>query len=282
LKLEIGHAMSDSEVLQIDIKKVIASKNPTLAKWLPGFIMSYIKRVLHQEEINAFLKRAHHLHDYDFVKAVLDLFSIQYIVHGIENVPKEGRFLFASNHPQGAIDSMCFIDAVHEHMGDCRFVVNDVLLTLKNFDPIFLPVNHFGGQNKENARLFDEAFKSNLQILYYPAGFVSRKIKGKVQDIDWKKSFINLAIKYERSIVPVFIDTQNSAFFYRLSKIRTALGIKANIEMFYLADEMFKQTGKTLHLYFGKPISYTTLTENKNSAELAREIQRITYRLKSM
>ncbi|NSW46393.1 MAG: 1-acyl-sn-glycerol-3-phosphate acyltransferase [Bacteroidales bacterium] len=273
--------MSDSEVLQIDIKKVIASKNPRLAKMLPGFVMTYIKRVLHQDEINAFLVQAKNRHNYDFVKAILELFSIQYKVHGIENIPQKGRFIFASNHPQGAIDSMCFIDAVHEHMGECRFVVNDVLLALKNFYPIFLPVNHFGSQNKENAQIFDEAFRSNMQILYYPAGFVSRKIKGKIQDIEWKKSFINLAIKYERDIVPVFIDTQNSNFFYRLSQIRTFLGIKANIEMFYLADEMYKQKGRTIHLYFGTPISYTSLTKEKTYAEWANEIRNIVYCLKS-
>ena len=156
--------MSEGEALQIDIKQVIASKNPRLAKMLPRFVLAYIKRVLHQDEINAFLIRAKDRYNYDFVEAVLELFDIKYIVHGLENVPREGRFLFASNHPQGAIDSMCFIDAVHQHMGECRFVVNDVLLYLKNFDPLFIPVNHFGGQNKDNARIFDESFKSDMQI----------------------------------------------------------------------------------------------------------------------
>ncbi len=272
--------MSEGEALQIDIKQVIASKNPRLAKMLPRFVLAYIKRVLHQDEINAFLIRAKDRYNYDFVKAVLELFDIKYIVHGLENVPREGRFLFASNHPQGAIDSMCFIDAVHQHMGECRFVVNDVLLYLKNFDPLFIPVNHFGGQNKDNARIFDESFKSDMQILYYPAGFVSRKIKGKVQDVEWKKSFINLALKYERSIVPVFIDIKNSHFFYRLANFRTFLGIKANVEMFYLPDEMYKQTGNTLHLYFGKPIHYSTFTKEKTNAEWAKEIQKTVYSLK--
>lgn len=272
--------MSESEALQIDIKQVIASKNPRLAKMLPRFVLAYIKRVLHQNEINAFLIRAKDRYNYDFVKAILELFDIKYIVHGLENVPNKGRFLFASNHPQGAIDSMCFIDAVHQHMGECRFVVNDVLLYLKNFDPLFIPVNHFGGQNKDNARIFEESFKSDMQVLYYPAGLVSRKIKGKIQDIEWKKSFINLALKYERSIVPVFIDIKNSRFFYRLANFRTFLGIKANIEMFYLPDEMYKQTGNTLHLYFGKPIHYSTLTKEKTNAEWAKEIQKKAYSLK--
>ncbi len=272
--------MTESEVLQIDIEKVIEQKNPKLKRALPGFVIRYIKKVLHQDEINHFLVEAKDRKQYDFVKAILELFSIKYEVFGTENIPKNGRYLFAANHPQGAIDSMCLIDSVYEHFGECRFVVNDVLLHLKNFHPIFLPVNHFGSQNKENAQIFDEAFKSDLHILYYPAGLVSRKIKGKIQDIPWKKSFISLAIKYQRDVVPVFIDARNSNFFYRLARLRTMLGIKANIEMFYLADEMYKQTGKTLRLYFGKPISYTTFGKTKTPSEWALYVQEMVYSLK--
>lgn len=272
--------MSKESPLQIDIEKVIASKNPRLAKILPRFALVYIKRILHIDEINAFLLKSKDRYNYDFVKAVLKLFEVKYIVHGLENIPPKGRFLFASNHPQGAIDSMCFIDAVHNYMGDCRFVVNDILLNLKNFEPLFIPVNHFGSQNKDNARIFDEAFKSDMQILYYPAGLVSRKINGKIQDIEWKKSFIKLALKYERSIVPVFIDAKNSNFFYRLANLRTFLRIKANIEMFYLPDEMYKQIGNILHLYFGEPIHYSTFTKKKTSAEWAQEIKKIVYSIK--
>ncbi len=273
-------SMTEPEVLQIDIEKVIESKNPRLKKTLPGFILRYIKRILHQDEINRFLLESRDKMQYDFVKAILELFKIQYRLHGIENVPKAGRYIFASNHPQGAIDSMCLIDAVYENFGECRFVVNDVLLHLKNFHPIFLPVNHFGNQNKDTARVFDEAFKSNVHILYYPAGLVSRKIKRQIRDISWKKSFINLAVKYERDVVPVFIDAQNSAFFYRIARLRTLLGIKANIEMFYLADEMFKQTGNTLDLYFSTPIPYSTFTKEKTAAEWAIYVQNIVYSLK--
>lgn len=272
--------MSENEVFRIDIEKVIESKNPRLKKWLPRFIISYIKRVLHQDEINEFLEKNKDVYRYDFVRAILNNFEIKFQTHGVENVLPNGRYIFASNHPQGAIDSMCLIDAVHQHFGECRFVVNDVLLHLRNFHPIFLPVNHFGSQNKENARIFDEAFRSDVHILYYPAGLVSRKIKGQIRDIDWKKSFINLAIKYQRDIVPVYIEAQNSKFFYRLHKMRSLLGIKANVEMFYLADEMYKQTGKELHVFFGKPIPYTHFTKDKSPAEWALYVQDIVYNLK--
>ncbi|MCX7863197.1 MAG: 1-acyl-sn-glycerol-3-phosphate acyltransferase [Bacteroidales bacterium] len=273
--------MSDNDVLQIDIEKVIESKNPRLIKWLPGFIINYIKRVLHQEEINKFLRQNKDIVQYDFVREIIKNFKISYQLYGIDNVPKQGRYIFASNHPQGAIDSMCLIDAVYSNFGECRFVVNDVLLHLKNFHPIFLPVNHFGSQNKENARIFDEAFRSDVHILYYPAGLVSRKIKGQIRDIPWKKSFINLAIKYQRDIIPVFIDAKNSNFFYRLYKLRTMLGIKANIEMFYLADEMYKQTGNTLSIYFGSPISYLQFTKDKSATEWALFVQEKVYNLKN-
>jgi putative hemolysin len=145
---------------------------------------------------------------------------------------------------------------------------------------LFIPVNHFGSQNKANAQIFDETFQSNMQILYYPAGLVSRKKKGLIRDPEWKKSFINLAVKYQRDIVPVFVDAKNSNFFYRLANFRTFIGIKANIEMFYLANEMYKQTGNTLNLYLGKPISYTNFTKEKSPSEWASYIKQLIYELK--
>ncbi len=271
--------MEENKVLQIDIKKVIESKNPKLVKLLTSFVLSYIKHILHQDEINAFLLRAKDRHDYDFVKAVLELFNITYQTHGIENVPVGGRYLFAANHTQGAIDSMCFVDSVHQYMGECRIVVNDVLLNLENFEPLFIPVNHFGSQNKTAAQLFDDAFQSNMQILYYPAGLVSRKKKGVIRDLEWKKSFINFAIKYQRDVVPVFIDAKNSNFFYRLANFRTSIGIKANIEMFFLPNEMYKQKGNVFNLYFGKPVSYTHFTKEKTPAEWAEYIKERVYEL---
>ena len=55
----------------IDIEALFKSKNPKLLKWLPGFVLRYLKRVLHQDEINDFMFRNKHLKDYDFCKQVI-------------------------------------------------------------------------------------------------------------------------------------------------------------------------------------------------------------------
>ena len=271
---------TDNTAVKIDIEEIIRSKNPGLAKILPGFILRYIKKILHQDEINAFLEEKKDLFGIDFVHAVLELFKIKYNVIGLENIPPNGKYLFVSNHPQGAIDSMCLISTIQKNVGEVRFMVNDVLLYLKNFDPIFVPINLFGAQSKLAVKKFDEVFHSPYQILFYPAGLVSRKIKGEVHDPEWKKSFINLAIKHQHDIIPVYIQAQNSNFFYRLARFRKFIGIKSNIEMFYLPNEMYKQTGNTINIVIGKPIPYQSFDKTFSHAYWAQKTQNLVYSLK--
>lgn len=271
---------SENKAVKIDIEAVIRSKNPKTAKALPGFLIRYIKKILHQDEINTFLEEKKDLFGIDFVLAVIELFNIKQKVYGVENIPKDKNYLFVSNHPQGAIDSMCLIANVHQHFGEVRFMVNDVLLNLKNYEPIFVPINLFGGQSKEAVKKFDEVFSSPYQILFYPAGLVSRKIKGEIRDPEWKKSFINLAVRHQHDVVPVYIHAQNSNFFYRLAKFRKFLGIKANIEMFYLPNEMYKQKGNTFTLVFGEPVSYKTFDKTKSPQYWATMMQDKVYSLK--
>ena len=272
--------ITDNKAIKIDIEQIIKSKNPRLAKALPGFLIRYIKKILHQNEINKFLEENKNLYGIDFTRAVIKLFNVKQNVIGIDNIAKDKKYLFVSNHPQGGIDSMCLIDNVFKNFGELRFMVNDLLLNLYNFEPIFVPINLFGGQSKEAVKKFDEVFKSNYQILFYPAGLVSRKIKGKIQDKEWKKSFIHLATKHQRDVVPVYIDAKNSNFFYRLANFRKFIGIKSNIEMFYLPNEMYKQNGNIFTLVFGKPISYQTFDKTYISTYWANYVRKTVYSLK--
>lgn len=265
------------EIIQIDIEKVIANKNAVLLKWLPGFVISYLKRVLHLEEINYALRTYGEKSGVEFVNDILKYFNINLVVKGEENIPREGKYIFAANHPLGGIEGMALISVVNRYHEIVRFVVNDILLNLQNFEPLFVPVNKHGVYTKDYAKILENTLTSEAQVLYFPAGLVSRKIKGKVVDLEWKKSFISKAIQYKRDVIPVFLDGKNSNFFYNLANFRKAIGIKANIEMFYLADEMFKQKNKTLTMHFGKPIPYQFFDSSKTHMEWATYVRQQVY-----
>ncbi len=265
----------------IDVDKVLRSKNPSLASFIPGFITRYLKKVVHQDEINVFLLQSGHLRDAALVSEFLRHFGVKYSVHGSENIPASGRYIFVSNHPLGGLDGVVFINELSKHYPDIRFPVNDILTYIDNLSGIFLPVNKHGSQGRDAAKRIEDAYASRCQILYFPAGLCSRKRNGIIRDLDWHKSFIVKAIQHKRDVVPCYFSGRNSDFFYKLANLRKFLGLKANIEMLYLPDEMFRQKGIELHLVFGKPIPWTVFDRSKSPVEWAEWVKTETYKLKS-
>ena len=236
---------------------------------------------MHQEELNEFLKKLGHLRDSELIAAGLEHFEIKFRVYGSENIPQMGRYIFVSNHPLGGLDGLVFIYELSKHFHNIKFPVNDILTNIENLSGIFLPVNKHGAQAKDAARMIEEAYSSDSQILYFPAGLCSRKKRGIIKDLQWHKSFITKAIQHNRDIVPAFFSGRNSNFFYNLANVRKILGLKANIEMLYLADEMFKQKDKEILLVFGKPIPWETFDKTKSALEWADWVKSKTYNLES-
>jgi putative hemolysin len=151
---------------------------------------------------------------------------------------------------------------------------------VENYSDIFLPVNKVGSFGRESARLLEEAYASDCQLLNFPAGICSRKINGVITDFEWQKSFIIKAVNHQRDVVPCFFSGRNSSFFYNLSNIRTRLGVKLNIEMLYLADEMFRQKGKDIDIYFGEVIPWQTFDKSKTPQQWADFVKEKSYALK--
>lgn len=265
----------------IDVENVLYSKNPALKKVVPKFIVNYLKRIVHQDDINEFLRECSHLRDADMVGAFLSKFEIKFKVSGTENIPEKGRYIFVSNHPLGGLDGLVFIYELSKHFPDIKFPVNDILTNIENLSGILLPVNKHGSQGKEAARMIEDAYSSASQILYFPAGLCSRKKRGVIKDLTWHKSFISKAIQHKRDVVPAYFSGRNSNFFYNLANIRKFLGIKGNIEMLYLADEMFKQKGKEISLTFGKPIPWQTFDKSRSAPEWADWVKSKSYELQS-
>ncbi len=265
----------------IDIDEVFRKKGGKLYPFIPGFLIKYLKRTIHQDSINEALSAFEDRMGLDFIESILtQRFTVDIETRNLENVPKEGRYIIASNHPLGGLDGMALMHVVGKRRKDIKFIVNDILLELKNLQEIFVPVNKHGRNSSESVRIIEELYQSDNVVLIFPAGLVSRKQKGgNIKDLHWKKSFITKAIRHKRDIIPVHIDGRNSPFFYNLARFRKKIGLKANIEMLYLPDEMFKQAEKKMTITFGTPIPYTFFSKQHTHDEWAQIVKEKVYEL---
>jgi 1-acyl-sn-glycerol-3-phosphate acyltransferase len=260
----------------VNLEEVIASKNPRLLKVLPGFVINYLKRIVHINEINDFLSRNNNKHGLEFVEAALKDLNTDIRTIGIENVPLDKRYIIASNHPLGGLDGLALIHVIGKMRKDLIFPVNDILLNVPHMRELFIPINKHG-KNTENMQLIDKTFASGVPVLYFPAGLCSRKQSRKIIDLEWKKTFVSKAKQYKRDVIAVHIDGRNSNFFYNLANIRKRLGIKANIEMLYLVDEMYSQRNKTITIRFSKPVPYATFDRRFSDKEWAGLLKDYAY-----
>jgi len=285
--------MEPSEIPEklIDIEALFAAKNPRLLKVIPGFVIRYLKRITHQEAINGYIYKHRDKSGLPFVEAILEEFGVNIVVvdkgrekgTGAEVNPlyqvRSGRYIIVANHPLGGIDGMALIHVAGKIWPDIVFPVNDLLMNVPGLKPLFIPINKHG-RNTENARIIASTFASGKTILYFPAGLCSRKQRdGTICDLEWKKTFITKARQYERNIIPVHIAGQNSEWFYNLANRRKRLGIKANIEMLYLVDEMMKQRNQTIRLTFGETIPFTTFDKSRSDSDWAGWVKQKTYQL---
>lgn len=273
--------MSDSmNKTRVDVESVIAGKNPKLLKIIPKFIFSWLKRLIHQNDINNILSKYGHLEGVPFASSALKEMNITYTLNGLNNIPEGHRFIIVSNHPLGGLDGLILTEAFGQIFDSVKFVVNDLLYSIDPLKPVFIPVNKYGRQTTDAAAMIHESYSSGDQILYFPAGLCSRLVKGKIEDLDWKKSYLNQAIKYKRDILPVYFEGRNSGFFYRIANLRKKLGIKFNYETILLPHEMFRQQNRSFNVYIGEPFLYEELLSGKSVNEWNHIIRERVYSLK--
>lgn len=272
--------MADDSLFLIDIDKVLREKAPKYYKYIPRFVVSYLKRIVHQEELNVFLRDSKDKVGVDFLKACLEFLDANIVVKGEENLPKEGLYTFVSNHPLGGQDGVALGYVLGSfYNGKVKYMVNDLLMNLQGLAPLCIPINKTGKQAKDFPRMVEAGFASDDQLIMFPAGLCSRRQNGVIRDLDWKKTFIVKSVQTHRDVVPIHFGGRNSNFFYNLANICKFLGIKVNIAMLYLADEMLKNRHKTFTVTIGKPISWQTFDKSKTPAEWAGYVKDIVYKL---
>lgn len=265
----------------LDLDSILRSKAPVTYKKTPKFIINFLKKKVHIDELNEILTIYKDDYGVDFMKSVVKYFDLRLEVKGLDKISTAKRYIFASNHPLGGLDGICLSAVIGERFNyKIKYLVNDLLYYIKNLQPIFVPINKHGYQSKDNVKALNDVYLSDNQIITFPAGLCSRKYKDKIEDLDWKKSFVQKAIESKRDIVPIHFEAKNSNFFYKFANIRKFLGIKFNVEMVLLPDEMFKNKHNTFTIIFGNPVSWKDLNRSKNAQAWADQIKQISYGLK--
>ncbi len=271
--------MSERQPQILDIEQVIKAKAGKKAKYVPKFLINWFKNFMHLDYINGYLKEGYV--GVEFCENCLKYLGVELEINGLENLPKDGRtYTFVSNHPLGAIDGVTLGAVIgKEYDGKVKYLLNDILMFLKGMAPLGIPINKTGSQARNLPKLVSEAYASDNQMLVFPAGLCSRKIDGRITDLPWNKSFIKMSRQYGRDIIPIHFEGENSKRFYRIASLQKKLGLKFNIAMLLLPDEMYKSTGRKYRITFGKPIAINSLDKSKTDPEWAEFIREKAYEL---
>lgn len=277
------NSQPSTEVMHIDLDAVLKSRLPKYYRFIPRLLVRWIEKIICQDEMNEMLETCRGKRDSDFCKGVLDHLDIKVTVKGTENLPEPShrRVTVVSNHPLGGLDGMALIEWAAGYWGtEVKFIVNDLLMAIEPLSGTFVPINKHGNQSRSASQSLDEAMESDVPVIIFPAGLVSRRgDNGAIRDLQWHKMFINKSIKTGRDIIPVHFNGHNSSFFYKFARLRTKLGLKFNIEMVRLPREVFRSRGSHFTISIGKAIPCDSLRGGILSHQEASRIKEIVYDL---
>ncbi len=266
----------------IDIENILKNKMGAKAKLVPGFLVSWLKRIVHQDQVNGFLWDNRDKVGTEWLEACVTYLDTTLDIAGLENLPdkNDGRlYTFVSNHPLGGEDGVALGAIIGRHYdGRFRYLVNDLLMNLPGLAPLCIPINKTGKLGRDFPRMVEAGFQSNNHMLMFPAGLCSRRKNGIIRDIPWKKTFISKSVEYQRDVVPIHFGGQNSDFFYRLANFSDKC-LPFNLAMIFLVDEMYKNVHKTFRVAIGKPIPWQTFDQSRKPQEWAQWVQEKVYEL---
>lgn len=267
----------------IDINDILKSKMGSKAKYVPAPLVKWLKHIVHQDEVNKYLWDSRNLTGVEWLEDCMRYLDMTLDIVGKENLPdkNDGKlYTFVSNHPLGGEDGVALGAVIGRHYdGKFRYLVNDLLMNLPGLAPLCIPINKTGSQSRSFPAMVESGFRSDNHMLMFPAGLCSRRINGEIRDLPWKKTFITKSVETHRDVVPIHFGGRNSDFFYTLANVCKALGIKFNIAMLFLVDEMYKNVHKSFRIAIGKPIPWQTFDKSRTPAQWAQYVQDEVYKL---
>ena len=187
-------------------------------------------------------------------------------IEGLENIPKDGKFLIVSNHPMGAADAIALYYKIYPVRNDLFFFANELFVyLLGSFQDLLAPVIW----NKEKEiHLASKVTIERLSVFFgeerpgiiFPSGRLSKLTFFGLWDRSWEKTPIALARKYDFPLIPVYVEGRNSWFFYFASYINKQLRDVSQL------NELFNKRDKKISIKIGKPVNVRSLNDNSNIA----------------
>lgn len=275
--------MAESYKKTIDIDNVLRQKMGSKAHLVPQFAVRWLKKIVHEDEVNKFLWESRSLSGTEWLTECVRYLKMDITIEGVENLPKkdDGKFYtFVSNHPLGGQDGVALGSIIGRHYdGKFRYLVNDLLLNLPGLKPVSVGINKTGHQSRNFPLMVESAFQGQNHVIMFPAGLNSRENHGVIHDLPWKKTFVSKSVEYQRDVVPIYFSGRNSERFYRIARWQKRLGLKVNIAMLFLVDEMYRNVGKKFTVKIGHPISWQTFDRSRTPQEWALWVEDKVYEL---
>lgn len=267
----------------LDIDRVLRDKLGSRARFVPRILVNYLKRIIHQDELNEFIIGEGDKQGVPWLLDCVEYLDMKLDVRGAENLPAPDAppCTFVSNHPLGGQDGVALGAVLGKHYdGRIKYLVNDLLMNLYGLAPLCVPINKTGAQSRQFPAMVEAGFRSTDHIIMFPAGLCSRRQDdGSIRDLAWQKTFVTKSVETQRNVVPIHFSGHNSDRFYRIARWNARLGLKVNIAMLYLVDEMFRNRHKTFTITIGRPIPYTTFDRSRSPKAWAAYVQEEVYRL---
>lgn len=266
----------------INIEQTLCDKYPGFGQQ-PEMIrrstFSFLRRLTHEQEINAFLKHNAGLDPIAFIESVFDYFNFSYTVSSRDkaNIPDQGRVVIIANHPIGSLDGLALLRMVCEVRPDVKIIANDMLMHFEALHPLLIPLDNMTGSGAlKSFRMTLEELEKDRAVIVFPAGEVSRARPSGVRDTRWRPGFLKMARRAKAPILPVHIQAKNSLLFYSASMVYKPLGTAL------LAKEMFNKRSATINFCVGEPIPCSALhTDHLPDKALLKRLKKHLYKVGS-
>ncbi|WAR43220.1 lysophospholipid acyltransferase family protein [Methylomonas rapida] len=228
-----------------------------------GLAVKALKKLLHEDDFNAFITKNQHLRGFAFLDKLLNHFNFNYQVsnRSYSNIPAEGRLLIVANHPIGTLDGLALVKLIRSVRPDVRIVANRVLTYMEPLQTIFLPVDVLSDKKslKDSYKAMLDALENEEAVIIFPAGEVSRITPKGIRDGKWQNGFIKLARKARCPILPIHIKGKNSALFYGVSTMYKPMGT------LLLVKEMFNKKDQEIRFKVGSPVPFAAIEHSEDS-----------------